>query len=287
VTVYDIGDLARLSLALTDVTGVAAAGTVVLTVTDPAGTATTPSLTNPSTGAYYADVEMTAAGTWTYRWTSTGAVVAAEDGELIVEANLSRRLYCTVAELKAQMAVTDTVDDALFEQAIRASSRAIDELCNRRFYAEATATARVYRADNCDLLRVDDISSLTGLVVKTDTASTGTYGQTLTITTDFVTEPSNAIAMGEPVKAIRHVNGTFPTGGYRPRVEVTAKWGWPVVPEQVRAACLVKAARLFRRKDSPEGIAGVSDFGVVRISRFEDPDVVMLLAPFMPGPLVA
>lgn len=287
MSVYDIGDRARLSLALTDITDTPTNGTVVLTVTPPSGTPSTPSVTNSGTGAYYADVDLDEAGTWTYRWTSTGAVVAAEDGTLEVEVNASRTRYCTVAELKANVGITDSVDDGALEQSIEAASRLIDEFCGRRFYADTTATARVYRATSCDILRVDDVSTLTGLVVKTDTAANGTYDTTLTISTDFLAGPWNALAQGEPVKVIRHVNGTFPTIGPRPRVQVTAKWGWPRVPAEVRKACLIEAARLFRRKDTPEGVAGVGDFGVVRVSRFMDPDAERLLKPFGPGPMVA
>lgn len=287
MTVYDVGDRARLTLALTDVTGAAADGTVVLTVTDPAGTATTPTVTNTGVGAYRADVDLNAAGTWLYRWVSTGAVIAAEDGTLEVEVNLARTLYATVAELKGELGVTDTADDAKVERALDAASRTIDQFCGRRFYADATASARTYRATDPYALRVDDISTLTGLVVKTDTAANGTYDTTLTITTDFVVDPPNAITQNRPVTMLRHVNGTFPTAGFRSRVEVTAKWGWPRVPPEVRKACLIEAARLYRRKDTPEGVAGISDFGVVRISRFMDPDAERLLKPYGPGPMVA
>lgn len=287
MTVYDIGDRARLTLALTDVDGTAANGTVVLTVTAPDGTTSTPSLTNSTTGSYRGDVDLDQAGTWLYRWVSTGAVIAAEDGTLEVEQNLARTLYATVAELKTHVGITDTNDDAALERSLEAASRTIDEFCGRRFYADTAATARTYRATAPYSLKVDDISTLTGLVVKTDTGDNGTYDTTLTITTDFIVEPHNAIAQNEPVRVIRHVNGTFPTAGYRARVEVTAKWGWPRVPAEVRKACLIEAARLFRRKDTPEGVAGVSDFGVVRISRFMDPDAERLLKPFGPGPMVA
>jgi hypothetical protein len=63
-------------------------------------------------------------------------------------------------------------------------------------------------------------------------------------------------------------------------VKVTAQWGFAEVPDDVEEACRIKAAKLYRRKDSPEGVAGSGEFGVVRISKFEDPDVVMLLNDF-------
>lgn len=44
---------------------------VVVTVTDPAGDDTTPSVTNPSTGVFHATVPVTAAGRWQYAWQTT------------------------------------------------------------------------------------------------------------------------------------------------------------------------------------------------------------------------
>jgi hypothetical protein len=43
---------------------------------------------------------------------------------------------------------------------------------------------------------------------------------------------------------------------------------------------IMQAARLDKRSASPEGVAGVNDFGVVRISRY-DPDIETMLAPFL------
>lgn len=58
--------------------------TVVLTVKAPYGTTSTPSVIHDGTGQYRATVEMTAAGTWTYRWSATGEVLAADEGRIIV-----------------------------------------------------------------------------------------------------------------------------------------------------------------------------------------------------------
>jgi len=45
-------------------------------------------------------------------------------------------------------------------------------------------------------------------------------------------------------------------------------------------ALIMQAARLSKRSSSPEGITGVAEFGVVRISRF-DPDISEMLGPFL------
>jgi hypothetical protein len=62
-------------------------------------------------------------------------------------------------------------------------------------------------------------------------------------------------------------------------LQVTARWGWSSVPIEVYEACLLKAAALYKRRDSVQGVAGFGDFGVVRIGR-SDPDVIDLLGPY-------
>jgi hypothetical protein len=67
------------------------------------------------------------------------------------------------------------------------------------------------------------------------------------------------------------------------RVRVTAKWGWPAVPDTVVQATLIQASRLYRRKDSPEGVLGSAEWGTVRLGRV-DPDVYALIQQLiLPG----
>ncbi|MDX2921298.1 hypothetical protein PV370_25695, partial [Streptomyces sp. NE06-03C] len=66
-------------------------------------------------------------------------------------------------------------------------------------------------------------------------------------------------------------------------VQVTARWGWPAVPDEIVQATLIQAARLYKRKDSPEGVTGSAEWGVVRLSR-RDPDVWALIEHYvLPG----
>ena len=86
---YDIGDLVHLTAGFVDANGAQADPTTVqLTIKRPTGTDTvTP--TNTGIGAYYYDVPITEAGTWTYRWAGTGAVTTAEEGSFTVRQPLS------------------------------------------------------------------------------------------------------------------------------------------------------------------------------------------------------
>jgi hypothetical protein len=195
--------------------------------------------------------------------------------------------YCTLAELREHMGDTSTtLTAAVAERAINAASRAIDRHCGRWFYQEAAARVRVYRPDDAYEAWVDDISTTTGLVIKTDTTGDGTYATTWA-STDYQLEPLNADIVGsgstvQPYAWWRIVaidRYTYPSSTRRPTLQVTARFGWSAVPDDVQEACLIKAAALYERRNSPGGVAGVDGFGVVRIGR-SDPDVVELLGPY-------
>ena len=187
--------------------------------------------------------------------------------------------YCTLGELKAVMRIMDTVDDELLEARISEASRVIDQHCDRRFYADGTATARVYVANAYNLVFVDDVSTTTGLVVKTDSTGDGTYATTMTAA-QIQSEPLNATSKGLPITSIRTTSsGAFPTVAAPAGVQVTAKWGWPAVPEPVKSACILLAGRLVKRGDSLLGVAGFGDLGAITV-RAIDPDVERMLRPY-------
>jgi hypothetical protein len=192
--------------------------------------------------------------------------------------------YATLSELKRALTIEDddTSSDDLLNRALAAASRGIDTATGRRFYLDGAATARTYRpggrtvcTDSGERLLVDDIGSATGLVV--ETGSGGSWAAT----TSYETGPDNALTRGRPVTALTLTAGTWGSG--LARVRVTAQWGWPAVPDEITQACVIQAARLFRRKDSPEGVTGSAEWGVVRLSR-RDPDVWALIEHFIvPG----
>ena len=192
--------------------------------------------------------------------------------------------YSTLTLLKSSLKITDTDRDALLNQALTAASRGIDNFTGRRFWLDATATARVinprgkvvYDTEGGHLL-VDDIGSAAGLVVEVGRGSSWTV-----ITSEVEAEPTDALDQGEPVTSLLRLYSRwqFATGQ---RVRVTAKWGWPAIPDVVAQAALIQAGRLFKRKDSPEGILGNAEWGIVRLARI-DPDVQALVQDLvLPG----
>lgn len=186
-------------------------------------------------------------------------------------------LYASLVELKDAMHITDTDRDALLTRNLNAASRYIDRSCGRRFWLDPAPVARILNPrrrlvpdrDGSRLL-VDDIGSLTGLIVEGGRAPSWS-----TITTAMEAEPTDAVERGLPITSLLYVGGYFPPG-LGQRIRVTARWGYPAVPDEIVQATLIQANRLFKRKDSPEGIIGSADWGGVRLGR-ADPDVYALI----------
>lgn len=194
--------------------------------------------------------------------------------------------YATLAELKSQVSIPtdDATKDDRLNKALKSASRSIDRATGRRFWLDENVDTRTYRLDGrvlCesdgDVLLVDDIGDVAGLVVETGTTGSGTY----TAITGYETSPDNALADGYAITGLLKPHGVWGTSSTR--IRVTAKFGWPTVPDDIVQACLIQASRLFKRADSPEGVMGSAEWGVVRLSR-RDPDVWALLEPYvLPG----
>ena len=176
--------------------------------------------------------------------------------------------YITLAGLKTYLKIDDAVEDTLLEQIVESASRSIDRIANRRFYLDSTASARTYRPIGNLRVITDDIGSTSGLILKTDPDANGNYQTTFTLNTDYIVEPTNALAKNRPVNYLTIVGPTamsLPVN-YWPQVQVTARWGWPSVPDDIEQATYILSADLYKRKDSIGGVLGLSELGAIRMS---------------------
>ena len=186
--------------------------------------------------------------------------------------------YATVAELKVWLGITDATDDTALGSVLDAASRQIDEDTGRFFYQTAAGTVRYYTATNTGYVLIDDCVSLTAMA--TDGDGDRTYEDTWAVT-DYDLLPENALADGRPYDTL----AVSPSGSYRlptgvrKGVKLTGTWGWASVPDRIHQACLIKAAWLFKRRDSPLGVAGSSDVGIMRVGRW-DPDYDKLIETY-------
>jgi hypothetical protein len=200
---------------------------------------------------------------------------------------MATNAYATTAQIKAALRIgtADSIDDVLIDNCSGAASRLIDGFCNRKFWAVGSATTRVFQAEDSFFCSIDDISG-TAITLQTSTNADGVFDTTWS-PTDWQLEPLNGDLDGitwayDKIRAIGDY--LFPTVnanyGSQALVKVTANFGWPYVPEPVTQATIIQASRLFKRYDSPLGVAGFGDMGAIRVSRALDPDVAQLVEPY-------
>jgi hypothetical protein len=175
--------------------------------------------------------------------------------------------YATLQELKDFGRITTDNRDDQLQAVLSAAESFIDQFAGRSFTLDEEPSTRTFvvERDYVSVI-VDDIG-----------ASGATYSDT---NAQVVQEPRNALAKGEPVTSLRARYGWVVADPCDPTVEVTARWGYPSVPDPIRQATLIQANRLYKRADSPEGLAGFGNDGAAfRVTRL-DPDVQALVRPY-------
>lgn len=285
-----VSELARLTNTFTVAGTPTDPTTITLTLTTPAGVATSytfagGTVTKDGTGVYHKDVTCDQAGEWTFQWVGTGTAADTTVGTFTVQETTLGRLYATPAALKSRLGVNDTQDDYEVHAACFAASRALETHCQRVFWRTAAGTVRTFvPTDNyslqmpafCDLVSVSEVA--------TDDAGDGTF-ETVWAASDYQLLPRNPAAAPEvkPYDEIRAVGARpFPTLTLRlsrdDRVRVTGVWGWPAVPWSIRQAALILAQETYKSKDTFGGVAGFGEFGVVRLR--ENPMLATYVDPY-------
>ncbi len=195
--------------------------------------------------------------------------------------------YATSSEFQAWAQIDGLGKADQIDMVLAAASRAVDEWCQRHFWQDGTIASPVARTFAPWDSRVvvfgpfNDLTDAVAPTVATDTDGDGVF-ETSWAAADWQALPFNRYD-GRPYTSILAVAGLrFPcwSTGRVDRVQVTGVWGWAAVPPPVKTACLIRAAQLLTRMQSPNGIAGVGDFGPIRADRPEDRDVVALLDPY-------
>jgi hypothetical protein len=281
VTTYDFGDAVTLTTTVTDASGTPTDATMAILVTAPDGTTSSPSITHGGTGVYSTTFTPALSGPYVYKWSASGAITNVGTSQFTV-ADPVPPAYASLAELRQWLNITttDTATNPLLTKALSAASRQIDNRTNRKFWLDAVVSQRIYNPSRRVVkstgsqtrLIIDDIGATTGLIVEIGS------GSSWNPITDYEFWPENAIATGSPVFELSRTYQLWQYSTYD-RVRVTARWGWPDIPDEISQATLVLAARFYRRQGSPEGVAGFNDLGVVRVGR-RDPDVDALLSNY-------
>ena len=188
--------------------------------------------------------------------------------------------YCETIDLinrlVAEGATPTGSDQVVMEQVIEGVSRWIEAYCGRRFYP--TTETRYYTAMFGDELFVEDLISLTSL--QTDEGGDRTYEYTWAAT-DYDLLPDDAALTLELHGDLHDAGGELQLPGRDPegredRGELGLRNAGPGAGAE---ACLIQAARVFKRKDAPFGVTGIADLGELRMISELDPDVEAMLAP--------
>jgi hypothetical protein len=186
--------------------------------------------------------------------------------------------YATLAQVKGALRITDSVDDSLLEMAIESASRLIDGYTYRYFYNAGTAV-RNFAAEDSYLVNIDDLVSISELKTTDEIGS----DYTTWLATDYQLQPVNGKQDGLniPYTSILAVDDKlFNTLGSQALVRITGVWGWSAVPIAITQATIIQSSRIYKRLDSPLGVAGFGDLGAIRVGRALDPDVEQLVMPY-------
>jgi hypothetical protein len=169
--------------------------------------------------------------------------------------------YATDVKYKAIIGKTSGDNDSEINAQLLAVSRMLerDVFGGRYFTKDAAVTVRRYRPGGYQrTLSVEDIASVTGLIVKVDDNVDGTAETTLAPTTDYELLPLNALT-GPELRPYSQLYLPDRVGrSYWPGlVEVTAIHGWPAIPEAIaQGVCqLVGILRL----ESPRATNRISE----------------------------
>lgn len=248
MNVYDLGDLAHVTVAFTTSAGVATDPTAVnfkyRLADDVAWTTLVygvdAALVKSSVGNYYVDVNCDAVGMARYRWWSTGTGQAAvEDSFLVYD---STSLVVSLAEAKQHLRIdsTDTSHDAHLPGLILAAQTVCENFLGRYLL---TGT-RVKRLDSFDeeILLPQPLSSVTSIAYL-DTADAS---QTLAATVYDV----DASDETKPCARVELAYGqSWPTTlDEKETITITYVCGWASaasVPEPIRQAVLLEMEDLY------------------------------------------
>lgn len=273
--------------------------TVACVVTDPSGAAVTHTyagaapadITKVSMGKYQLNQACSPAvtgidGLWSYVWIGTGAVSDVQPGTWRVLPQAIGTWYCGLEELKSRLGITDSADDYEAQIAIQAVSGWINDYVGRHF--NRVTETRTYRPTDIWVLDIDDLVSVTALNI--DRNGDGIFEEPWVQGADYQLRLGrglynvNATGFPRPYKQVQVIQAgrlfpfVFPWG-HLDRVQITGTWGWPLVPPPVVQSALTLSAQWLKEKDAPFGVAGVSDYGVVKIQ--QNPWVVEQLRSFI------
>ena len=181
--------------------------------------------------------------------------------------------YNSREQFKAVLEITSTEEDDWIDRCLRGARAAIEKRSGWPTFwkSEAVETRSIDTSNKVVPVRRSGYSYVKvllrdGIATSTGFSVPGYSGASLL--------PADAPTDGRPYDSIKLPWGT--TFGNDGMMDLAAVFGWPDVPDDIVWAHQMQTHRLYRRKGSPEGIAGSAEWGLTRIPAL-DPDVLSIL----------
>ena len=204
---------------------------------------------------------------------------------------------CSAATYRNIITKTDTGDDAAILTDLKAVSRFLELKLGRFFTQDAAAVDRIYRVPSprsapplnwaesenpwkygnvARILYVDDIASTTGLTIKVDEDSDGSFSdESAWATTDYELWPENAPLGPEPAPYTAIAIPEWSSKGAfyaNQRVQVHAIFGYPSVPPAIERAVAHLTGIL--RLESPRATSRVNEMGEIMSTSKQARDII-------------
>lgn len=193
--------------------------------------------------------------------------------------------YASAADLAGWLGVDSS--DPQLAPATEAASRAIDQATGRQFGLLSSSEFRWFTAEwfrDRWIIDIDDLMTEASLTIEVDNDQDGTTEAAITA---YRLTPINGAAKGRPWTRVEVLPAsTVKPNGLRHGVRIGARWGWTTVPQSIKLATLIQAARWYQRKDSgagPMASQTVDDVAVTwRVSMQDlDADVLAAIRPYV------
>jgi hypothetical protein len=208
--------------------------------------------------------------------------------------------YATAEELRAQFNKTSTAKDVTLTALLSAAELTINHFCNRPdgFEADTATSTRIYAGSGKPYQFIDETVEITLVEVKDSPTDTSYTSWAATDWIGFKGDPRDPNYNSLPYDSLMvdptgdyavFLSGSYVTrGGFRPStdvprgvptVRVTAKWGYSVaVPADIKEACIMQAARWFKRLEGAMSDALSSgELGVLLYQQALDPAIKLIL----------
>jgi len=166
--------------------------------------------------------------------------------------------YVTGTECEAYVRSTITADISEIEAAVQVASSAIDFYTHRSFIVPTAATTRSFMVFDGHLAKVDDIANTTGLII-VDNGTTLVAADYQLETSPGRTARPDPAGLTRPFAYVRRLSGSWNYDDEATLV-ITARYGWPAVPDAVKLATKMLAKDLLNMRDTRFGFVQVGDF---------------------------